>query len=314
MIRLGLALGSGGARGLAHIGALSVLEEAGIRPACVAGTSMGAIIGALYAESLSAEAVDRKVREYIDDPELKASWKPFQEEDPGEKDRNLILELGHAIQRRMLKFRTFTSPALQDAAVLRAPLRRFFDTDRIEDLRLPFACVAVDLITGEACIFRSGELADAVYASSAIPGVFPPLARDGALLVDGGGPYRVPVGVCRELGADFVLALDLPSRTHTRYEYRTGIEIVMRADQIARDRLNRLVLKDADLVVTPDVGGFHWANFWAVDDLVRAGQDAMRAALPELMRRMKAEKGLAAVMRRSLRRTFGSRRHPDAAG
>ncbi len=314
MIRLGLALGSGGARGLAHIGALAVLEEAGVRPACVAGTSMGAIIGALYADSLSAESVDRKIREYIEDPKLKASLKPFQEDDPGEKDRNLILELGHAIQRRVLKFRTFTSPALQDAAVLRAPLRRFFDTDRVEDLRLPFACVAVDLITGEPCIFRSGELVDAVYASSAIPGVFPPLATNEALLVDGGGPYRVPVSVCRELGADFVLALDLPSRTHTRDDYRTGIEILMRADQIARDRLNRLVLRDADLVVTPDVGDFHWANFWAVDDLVQAGEDAMRAALPELMRRMKAKRGLAAVMGRGLRRAFGRSPRPGATG
>lgn len=306
MIRLGLALGSGGARGLAHIGVLSVLEEAGIRPAFIAGTSMGAIIGALYAESTSAGTVDRKVREYIEDPELKASWSPFQEEDPEDRDRNIILELSHAIQRRILRFRTFTSPALQNADVLRLPLRRFFETDRIEDLRLPFACVAVDLITGEPRVFRKGELVSAVYASSAIPGVFPPLAMDGALLVDGGGPYRVPVTICRELGADFVLALDLPSRSRTKGEYRTGIEILMRADEITRDRLNRLVLRSADQVVTPDVGGFHWANFWAVDDLVRAGEDAMRAALPDLLRNMRVRSGLRAAMCRTLRKALGS--------
>ena len=136
---------------------------------------------------------------------------------------------------------------------------------------------------------RSGDLVPAIYASSAIPGVFPPLEEaDGSLLVDGGGPARVPVDVCRQLGPDFVIAIDIPSFAPEEPEYKTGFDVILRSDAITRKRLAEVVLAQADLVVRPDVDDFHWASFGASDRIRAAGEAAMEAALPELRARLHA--------------------------
>ncbi|MCK4306113.1 MAG: patatin-like phospholipase family protein [Candidatus Eisenbacteria sp.] len=300
--RLGLAMGGGGARGLAHVGILTVLEEEGIYPTCIAGTSMGAIVGALYAESLDAKQVAAKVRIYADDPSFRASWEPFVRDEMLPENLGFFGGLRRSIQRKILSFKTFTSPAMQNAEGLLEPLQRLFSSTDIEDLHLPFAAVAVDLLSGKPHIFRTGNLVSAIYASSAVPAVFPPLLMENELLIDGGGPYRVPVNICRSLGADLVLGLDIPSFSPEKDEYKTGMDVLTRTDEITRDRLNRLVLREADIVVRPDVSCFHWANFGAVDPICTAGQEAMRAAIPELRRLLKERQAIRHRLRSWLRR------------
>lgn len=300
--RIGLALGSGGARGLAHVGVMQVLAESGLAPCCVAGTSMGSMIGALYAESLDLDEVIERLWAYVEDEEFKASWEPFVEDAELDAQRSLFGELRRALQRKILTFKTFSSPSQRDAEALFAPLRRLFTAETIEELRLPFACVAVDLFTGEPRIFDRGYLISAIYASSAIPGVFPPLPLGGQLLIDGGGPYRVPVTVARRLGADFVVAIDIPSFMPAKERFKTGLDVLMRSDAIARMRLNRLILEQADFVVRPDVGAFHWANFGAADQIRAAGEAAMRAALPDLERALARQRGWRARFGERLRR------------
>ena len=312
MIRLGLALGSGGARGLAHLGVLGVLEEEGLSPHCVSGTSMGAIIGALYCEVGKTELVSERLSIYTEDPEFKRCWEPFVQDGEMES-RGRLDEFRKSIQRRILSFKTFTSPAQQKAEQLLEPLRKLFDVESIEDLRIPFACVAMDLISGEPRFFTQGFLVSAIYASGAIPGVFPPLPLGGQLLIDGGGPYRVPIGLARRLGADFVLAIDIPSFAAAKDEFRTGLDILMRSDAIARQRLNHIVLKEADLVITPDVGKFHWANFGAAERVREAGADAMRAALPELRSRLARHESVGYKLRRGIVRLCGAGDDPSLA-
>jgi len=296
--RLGLALGAGGARGLAHLGVMAVLDEAGLRPGCVAGTSMGAIVGAIYADRLDARRAAEAVAEYTGDEKFRESWEPFVEDEEPPTNRGFFSELRRSLQRRILTFKTFTSPAQQSAETLLAPLRRLFASERIEELGLPFAAVAVDLLDGEPMVFREGPLVEAIYASSAIPGVFPPLAHAGRLLVDGGGPYRVPVSVCRDLGAEFVLAVDIPSFSPARDEFKTGLDVLMRSDAIARSRLNEMIMREADFVVRPEVGDFHWANFSAADEIRAAGEAAMRERLPELREALSRRAGPGARLRR----------------
>jgi NTE family protein len=269
---------------------------------------MGAIIGALYAESLNTESVAARIRTYVEDLDFIATWEPFVEKegDPPTTARAFIQELRRAVQRRIVSFRTFSSPSPLGADRLREPLYKLYHTRRLEDLRLPFAAVAIDLLTGQPCIFHQGDLINAIYASSAIPGVFPPLKLGERLLVDGGGPYRVPVNTCRHLGADVVLAVDIPSFSFEKDEYKTGLDILMRADEIARSRLNRFVLRDADLVVRPEVGGFHWASFSAVDRIQGAGAAAMQAALPRLRGLLRRHGSLP----RRLGRALGRWRRP----
>ncbi|MBD3235871.1 MAG: hypothetical protein GF330_04135 [Candidatus Eisenbacteria bacterium] len=305
MTRFGLALGSGGARGLAHLGVLEVLEEAGLAPRYIAGTSMGAIIGALFAELQDAQAVIEKTERYTADPRFRESWEAFVQE-PAEQERTLFDELRRSIQRRILTLRGFTSPSMQSAQSLLEPLQQIYRVRRIEDLALPFAAVAIDLYSGQPRIFRRGDLVPAIYASSAIPAVFPPLSLDGQLLTDGGGPYRVPVQVCRDLGAEFVLAVDIPSFAAEGGEFHRGIEVLLRSDQIARNRLNQFVLREADFVVQPRVERFHWASFCSAEEIRQAGAHAMRAALSDLRRRLRRRGSplgrLSAYARRRLAR------------
>ena len=301
MIQLGVALGSGGARGLAHVGILSVLQKEKLSPACIAGTSMGAIVGALYAENLNADTVAEKLWSYLEDPKFKASWAPFAEDEHAD-GRHTLSELLRTIHRKILTFKTFTSPSQYSPERLLEPLQNLFKSRDIVQLGMPFAAVAVDLLSGGPRVFKDGNLVNAVYASSAIPGVFPPLRLGGELLVDGGGPFHVPVDVCRELGADFVLAVDIPSFAAEDVEYKTGMEILMRSDEVARRRLNRMVLRDADLVVRPDVERFHWTNFAAADAIREEGESAMRKALPELRRRLRERKRWSFRLRSTVNR------------
>ncbi len=300
--RIGVALGSGGARGLAHVGVLGVLEQEGLAPSHIAGTSMGSMIGALYAECCDVAELTRRLWAYTSDREFMASWEPFVEDEELDRERGRISEFRRSVQRKILTFKTFSSPSQQDAEALFGPLRRLFTVENIEDLKLPFACVAIDLFSGQPRIFDHGFLTSAIYASSAIPGVFPPLPLGGQLLVDGGGPYRVPVNVARGLGAEFVIAIDIPSFMPEKEQFKTGLDTLLRSDAIARMRLNRMVLKQADFVVTPEVGQFHWANFAAADQIREAGEAAMRAALPELRRALRRRGSLRARIGERIRR------------
>ena len=300
--RIGLALGAGGARGLAHVGVLSVLVEEGLAPSFIAGTSSGSMIGALYAECCDVEELARRLWAYTADEEFRSSWEPFVEDEELDRERSRIGEFRRSLQRKILTFKTFSSPSQQDAEALFGPLRRLFTVENIEDLKLPFACVAIDLFSGSPRVFDHGFLTSAIYASSAIPGVFPPLPLGGQLLVDGGGPYRVPVTVARGLGAEFVIAIDIPSFMPEKEQFKTGLDVLMRSDAIARMRLNLMVLEQADFVVTPDVGQFHWANFAAADQIREAGEIAMRKALPEMRSALRRHGSMRARFGERLRR------------
>ncbi|MDP6419288.1 MAG: patatin-like phospholipase family protein [Candidatus Krumholzibacteria bacterium] len=303
-MKIGLALGSGGARGLAHLGVLEALEEAGLRPHCIAGTSMGAIIGALYAEHGSVEIIAERLKTYYDNPDFQASWEPFIDDEERVPEGGIFQELRRSLQKKILTFRTFTSPSQQKSVQLLDPLRTLFGSRRVEELGIPFAAVAIDLLSGEPEVFNHGPLVEAVYASSAIPGVFPPMEWQGKRLIDGGGSYRVPIGECRNLGANFVIAIDIPSFSKDPSEFERGLEILMRSDAIARNRLNRFVLKEADFVITPEVGRFHWANFLAETAIRNEGLLATRSSIAELQAALKSANRPSLRLRRKLRSWF----------
>lgn len=179
MKKIGLALGSGGARGWAHIGVIQALEEAGIPVHCVAGASMGALVGGAYASG--------KVH-VLREVALRLDWRQ--------------------VLYHFLEF-TFPRSGLIDGAKIVRFVRAQVAKSDIETLPMPFAAVATDLATGREVVIRKGDLIDAIRASIAIPGIFTPVIRDGEVLVDGGLVDPVPVSVARQMGADFVIAVDL---------------------------------------------------------------------------------------------------------
>jgi len=283
---LGIALGSGGARGLAHCGILQAIAEAGLPIDVIAGTSMGAIVGALYAREPDAAVVWRQLLEYIEDREFADYWSVFlPHRNDGERDGSHRWDgLFDFMHRGRIAVRAVATRAAESRERLQGPLARLFaGTGSFAELKVPFAAVALDLQSGEMVIQREGSLLEGVYASCAIPGVFPPLERDGRVIVDGGGPYRVPVEAVRALGADFTVAVDIPS--YHEYHLRTGVDVGMRSYVLALDRLNALVCASADLVIRPGIERFHWADFRAGEAIRELGYEAARAALPELERR-----------------------------
>ncbi|MFT5233211.1 MAG: NTE family protein [Candidatus Krumholzibacteriia bacterium] len=279
---LSFALGSGGARGLAHAGVLAALEEGGIRPDLVVGTSMGAIVGALYAQDPDPLKVWPRLKAYVGTEEFASYWAPFVPRDDaeGRDPQKRLVDIFDYMQRKMIAMKTVTTSSQQDASKLRHPLASLFGPVSFSDLQINFAAVALDLVSGNKVTFTEGPLVDGLYASSAIPSVFPPVKKDGQLLCDGGGPFRVPVEACHELGADIVVAIDIPAFEETQFS--TGLDMIMRSNTVARQRLNRYVCATADFVIRPEVTEYHWADFGAGEACHERGYEAGQKALPQL--------------------------------
>jgi NTE family protein len=246
---LGLALGGGFARGLAHVGVLKVLEEAKIPIDFIAGTSVGAVIGAAYCSGISAKEME-EIASLV-------RFKDFA--------RWTISRFGIASNDRMVGF-----------------LDRMLKCKTFEELRIPLAVAATDFVTGDPVVFRSGPLVDAVRASSAYPGMFLPVKVDGRLLIDGMLAHAVPAVPLREMGADKVLAIYLSAHWVNLQGPRHVFDVIGQCFSIAQAKMCSLWQVASDVVVQPDVRGFGYDDFQHAPALIRAGEEAMREALPRL--------------------------------
>ena len=255
-VAIGLALGGGFARGIAHIGVLKVLEEEQIPVRYIAGTSVGAMIGAAYCSGLSAAELEQVATE-VRFKHL-ASW--------------TLSRYGFASNQRMIGF-----------------LNRLLKVRTFEELRIPLAIAATDFNTGEAVVFHSGPLIDPVRASCAYPGMFLPVKIRGRLLIDGMLAHTVPTRPLRQMGADRVLAVHLKGRWTSGDGPRHLFDVVGQCFAIAQDMNSHQWRPAADLVVEPDVNGFKYDAFDHSADFVRAGELVMRAALPEVRKWLQTE-------------------------
>ena len=249
--KVGLALGGGGARGFAEIGVLRVLEQEKIPISFVAGTSVGSLIGALYADTgrvLDAEfhAVSVTEEDLFD-------------------YRALAVFSGGFVKGERL--RAFLGANLKNRS--------------IEQMKVPFAAVAVDVAAGKAVVFRRGPVAPAVHASCAIPGVFVPVEIGGRTYVDGGVVNPVPADVVRSMGADVVVAVAIPALTPATVP-KGPLAVAYQSVMIMSAEIGRLRAREADVVVTPDVGDVAYDDFSQKKRLISAGEEAARRALPEI--------------------------------
>ena len=299
---IGLALGSGGARGVAHVGVLEALEEAGIRPQLVAGTSMGAIVGGLFAQDPDPAKVWRRLQAYLGNEDFASYWASFVPRDGAEArdPQSRLTGVFDFMQRKMIAVKTVTQAYMQDEIRLRGPLAELFGPVGFEELAIPMAAVALDLVSGDKVVYTSGPVVDGIYASSAIPSVFPPVMSKGRMICDGGGPFRVPVDACRDLGADFVIAVDIPAFEETSFS--TGLDMILRSNTIARQRLNHFVCAQADFVIRPEVTEFHWADFSAGEACRARGYEAGLAAMEELTKLLRWRRSLPYRMKRKAAR------------
>jgi NTE family protein len=250
---IGLALGGGFARGMAHIGILKVLEEEEIPIRVIAGTSVGALIGAAYCSGLSIEELE-KVAHSVRFTTF-ARW--------------TVSRYGFATNDRMVSF-----------------LARTLKVKTFEELRIPLGVTATDFNSGEGIVFHSGSIVDPVRASCAYPGMFLPVNIRGRWLVDGMLSYPVPTRPLREMGAQRVLAVHLRGQWNKNGAPRHLFDVIGQSFAIAQDQMSHLWRGPADLVIEPDVAGFAYDDFKRAGELIAAGEVAMRQALPEVRKWM----------------------------
>lgn len=246
---IGVALGGGFARGMAHIGVLKVLEEERIPIRIVTGTSVGALIGAAYCSGLSIEELEKVAHA--------CRFTTFA--------RWTVSRYGFASNDRMVSF-----------------LNRTLKVKTFEELRIPLGVTATDFNSGEGVVFHSGSIVDPVRASCAYPGMFLPVNIRGRFLIDGMLSYPVPTRPVREMGAERVLAVNLKGQWSKDGAPRHLFDVIGQSFAIAQDQMSHLWRGAADLVVEPDVAGFAYDDFKRAGELIRSGEVAMRQALPEV--------------------------------
>lgn len=248
--KIGLALGGGAARGFAHVGVIQVLEEAGIRPSLVAGTSAGSLVAAIYASGKSGAQLQR-VAETMEEAAI-ADW---------------------------------TLPLFGRGMLRGEALARYVNGQvkarLIEEMSLPLGIVATDLHSGQSVVFQRGDTGTAVRASSAVPTVFQPVKISGREYVDGGLVSPVPVRAARGMGAELVIAVDISSPPEATLA-GGSLEILMQTFSIMGKSINSLELRDADVVVRPALLGVSSSDFSARKRSIEAGRQAMLQALPQL--------------------------------
>lgn len=279
-----LALSGGGARGMAHIGVLAHLDRLALKPELVTGTSMGALVGALYCLHGTSVGLKAAVHDLFES-EL------FQKLDLDEliKDEDGVRDSFEEFSRRTKTLLTLSKMVRRESVVepefMQEVMGRLYGDATFADLKIPFVALATDLYSGEDVALDEGKIATAVQASAAIPGVFPPVPLDGMLLVDGYITKNVPVPEPGEepYRAD-VLVVDVQRGLQSDGPWENGIEILARAEWIMQIQLNRFHLKLADLVLVPDVRHVHWADFSRTDQLIEAGRVAALDKEEEIIR------------------------------
>ncbi len=268
-----LALGGGAARGLAHLGVLKVFEDAKVPFDMIAGTSLGALVGGLYASQPDAAYWMGRIEQYLRSFRSRKTRLEFirRLEQPDTKNHGFFSDMANLIRKGYFWGVTATKPAFISEKEYEDFIYPLIPDVNIEQTKITFGCVATDIRNGRRVTYQSGSLRRAVSASCALPGIFPPVVDGDRLLVDGGWVERVPVRCARDMGADIVIAVDVSSEIG-RFEDKFGLDVVLRADAVSRIYLNELLIQEADIVMHPAVGATHWADFSNPRELFRQGE------------------------------------------
>jgi NTE family protein len=270
-----LALGGGAARGLAHLGVLKVFEDAHVPIHMIAGTSLGAMMGGLYATKPDAAywmvRVDQFLRSFVSRKRRLDFLRKLEQ--PNNHNHGFFNDMSFLIRKGYFWGVTATQSAFVAEQEYRDLIYPLIPDISIEQTTIPFACVATDIRNGKRVMYTTGSLRTAISASCALPGIFPPVEDNGMLLVDGGWVERVPVICAWEMGADIVIAVDVSSDVEL-FEEKSGLDIVLRADAVTRIYLNEILVRNADVVIHPAVGGTHWADFSNPKEMYKQGETA----------------------------------------
>lgn len=285
--KVGLVLSGGAARGLAHIGVLKALEEQGVKIDAIAGTSMGAVIGGLYASGYKIDELEKLA--------LAIDWQQALSDAPPRKDipfRRKQDDRDFLVKQR-LSFRDDGSLGLplgviqgqNLALLLESLLAHASDTRDFDKLPIPFRAVATDIASGEKVVFRKGHLPQVIRASMSIPAVFAPVELDGRLLVDGGMVDNIPLDIVREMGVDVAIVVDIGTPLRSRKELATVVDVLNQSITLMTRRNSEEQLASLhrnDILVQPPLSSFGVTDFGRAQEMINAGYRATRLLDPRL--------------------------------
>ncbi len=285
-LRIGLVLSGGGARGMAHAGVLEVLDDLHLHVDAIAGTSMGAVVGGLYASGMSGREIEQLL--------VSVDWQDsFRDRPPRtelgfrrkQEEHDFLVNLPLGVQGRKLQIPAGLVQGEKLTELLRRATLPAATVTRFDQLRIPFRAVATDLETGAVVVMDSGDLTTALRASMSAPGLFAPVERDGRLLVDGGLVENLPIDVARAMGVDVLIVVDagFPLQTRDRLNSLTSVSNQALAILVRRDVERQLgTLGTRDVLLQPDLGQRSSYDFQSVATAVAAGQAAARVLQPQL--------------------------------
>jgi len=279
--KIGLVLSGGGAKGFAHVGVLKVLEEAGIKIDFIGGTSMGAVVGGLYASGYNAAQIDSIVTVTNFDNLLidyvPRSSKSFYEKRNDELYALVLpfnkfkIEIPQSLSKGMFNYNLFNRLTLH--------VRHLRDFNQ---LPIPFLCIATDIELGEQVVLDKGVLAQALFASSALPSVFSPVVLDGKLLVDGGVTNNYPIEEIRKLGADIIIGVDVQSGLRDRAQLKDATKILFQITNLQMIEKMKINSQKTDIYIKPDIKDFGVVSFEKAKEIILRGEEAAFSVYEEI--------------------------------
>ncbi|MEM8848266.1 MAG: patatin-like phospholipase family protein, partial [Bacteroidota bacterium] len=280
-LKVGLVLSGGGAKGLAHIGALKIIEEAGIKIDYIGGTSMGAIVGALYASGYSANELDSIFRT-TDFPKLITDNVPRGAKTFYEKDDSERYALSLPFDNFNVSFPQAISGGQNIYNEFVKLLFHVKDVSDFKKLPIPFLCMATNVETGESVLLDSGYLPEAIMASGTFPSLFEPSEVDGNILIDGGVVNNYPIDEVRQMGADFIIGVDVQHDLASRESLTSATEILLQINNYRTVNDMKEKSKQTDIYIRPAIDDFSVIDFERGQEIIQSGQEGATKKLEEL--------------------------------
>lgn len=280
-LSIGVALGSGGARGAAHIGVLQVFKEKNIPVDTVAGSSAGAVIGAMYAATLDPDWVENRYREFLQSRIFRDVGMHRLSTESGRGD-SFFEQVGRFVKDRLVITLALSRKGVIERSKLVKSIEFLLPVRDFSELKIPLSVVVADLNTGSELAISSGDLVEAVVQSSSIPGFVSPLQQNGQVLVDGGVAAPIPINPLSKWAVDFTIAVDITRREMDGLEDFNLMELMARTEQVTSVKLSDELAGRADFVIRPRVAGAHWSEFHRVEEFIDRGREAAVETLPYL--------------------------------
>jgi len=288
--KIGLALGGGGARGLAHVGIIQVLEREGVPIDFIAGTSVGSVVGAFYAlykDSKRLQTAAQELAKKMNQYQSHLDFTQFKTENKKVLPWGKLTEF---IKKGFFLHTELRKTCLNDGVMMKKMFTEVLGTHQFCETELPFIAVAADLISGKEVHLDEGDLIPALMASCAIPGVFPPVQHHKQLLVDGGIIDNVPIEAVRRMGADFVIASNITRELKRKIKYKNAIDILLRSEEITSKKLRQIQIEKSDFVISPGIHHIDWWNFSKPEQCMSLGEEAANKVIKELQHAIKKKR------------------------